>query len=78
VVPRDWTRSILFKRISVAGQPDSMPPWRSSARDKTGIGLIAEWIASMEVEEDGPLPDERKVASIGTLHHPAHGHLAQG
>jgi len=68
VVPRDWTRSILFKRISVAGQPHSMPPLAKQRVDKTGIGLIAEWIASMEVEEDGPVPDGWKVATIG-----AHG-----
>ena len=66
VVPRDWTRSILFKRISVAGQPHSMPPLAKQRVDKTGIGLIAEWIASMEVEEDGPLPDEWQVMPIGT------------
>ena len=66
VVPRDWTRSILFKRISVAGQPHSMPPLAKQKVDKTGIGLIAEWIASMEVEEDGPVPDDWKVEGIGT------------
>jgi hypothetical protein len=66
VVPRDWTRSILFKRISVAGQPHSMPPLAKQRVDKTGIGLIAEWIASMEVEEDGPLPDEWQLMPIGT------------
>lgn len=65
VVPRDWTRSILFKRISVAGQPHSMPPLAKQRVDKTGIGLIAEWIASMDVEEDGPLPDEWKTIAIG-------------
>jgi uncharacterized repeat protein (TIGR03806 family) len=66
VVPRDWTRSILFKRISVAGQPHSMPPLAKQRVDKTGVGLIAEWIASMEVEEDGPVPDGWKVSTIGT------------
>jgi hypothetical protein len=65
VIPRDWTRSILFKRISVAGQPHSMPPLANQRVDKTGIGLIAEWIASMDVEEDGPVPADWKVATIG-------------
>ncbi|MDB6118429.1 MAG: hypothetical protein JWO08_2210 [Verrucomicrobiaceae bacterium] len=65
VVPRDWTRSIMFKRISVAGQPHSMPPLAKQRVDKTGIGLIAEWIASMDVEEDGPVPDDWKVEGIG-------------
>ncbi len=65
VVPRDWTRSILFKRISVAGQPHSMPPLAKQRVDKTGIGLVAEWIASMDVEEDGPVPSDWKVESIG-------------
>lgn len=71
VVPRDWTRSILFKRISVAGQPHSMPPLAKQRVDKTGIGLIAEWIASMEVEEDGPVPDDWKTVTIGTHGQPA-------
>lgn len=65
VAPRDWTRSILFKRISVAGQPHSMPPLAKQRVDKTGVGLIAEWIASMDVEEDGPVPAEWKVGAIG-------------
>lgn len=65
VVPRDWTRSMLFKRISVAGQPHSMPPLANQRVDKTGVGLIAEWIASMDVEEDGPLPADWKVETIG-------------
>lgn len=65
VVPRDWTRSILFKRISVAGQPHSMPPLAKQRVDKTGIGLVAEWIASMDVEEDGPVPSDWTVASVG-------------
>lgn len=65
VVPRDWTRSILFQRISVAGQPHSMPPLAKQRVDKTGIGLVAEWIASMDVEEDGPVPSDWKVDPIG-------------
>jgi uncharacterized repeat protein (TIGR03806 family) len=65
VVPCDWTRSVLFKRISVAGQPHSMPPLAKQRVDKTGVGLIAEWIASMEVEEDEPLPTEWTKLSIG-------------
>ncbi len=71
VVPRDWTRSILFKRISVAGQPHSMPPLAKQRVDKTGIGLIAEWIASMDVEEDGPVPDGWEAVQIGTHGQPA-------
>jgi hypothetical protein len=65
VVPRDWTRSIMFQRISVAGQPHSMPPLATQRADKTGISLIAEWIAGMDVEEDGPVPSDWKVETIG-------------
>ncbi len=65
VVPRDWTRSVLFQRISVAGQPHSMPPLATQRADKTGIGLLAEWIASMDVEEDGPPPSDWKTDMVG-------------
>jgi uncharacterized repeat protein (TIGR03806 family) len=66
IFPRDWTRSILFKRISVAGQPHSMPPLARQRVDKTGIGLVAEWIANMDIEEAGPVPPEWSVQTIGT------------
>lgn len=72
VVPRDWTRSILFQRISVAGQPHSMPPLAAQRTDKSGIGLLAEWIAGMDVEEDGPPPSDWSTVMIGR-----HEHLPQ-
>jgi len=78
VVPRDWTRSILFKRISVAGQPHSMPPLAKQRVDKTGIGLIAEWIASMEEENDDPLPDGWQLEPIGDHVTPARGTWRKG
>ena len=78
VVPRDWTRSILFKRISVAGQPHSMPPLAKQRVDKTGIGLIAEWIASMEEEEESPLPDGWGLAEIGSHSSPTTGTWRKG
>lgn len=65
VAPGDWTRSILFQRISVAGQPHSMPPLAKQRVDRTGIGLIAEWIAQMDDEQDEPLPGGWQFAGIG-------------
>ncbi|MBU6303741.1 MAG: PQQ-dependent sugar dehydrogenase [Verrucomicrobia bacterium] len=78
VAPGDWTRSILFKRISVAGQPHSMPPLAKQRVDKTGIGLIAEWIASMDDEEDEPLPGGWHLAEIGSQGGPAQAGWRKG
>ena len=46
VVPNDPDKSILFQRVSVAGQ-NQMPPLAKNVVDARAVAVIAEWISTL-------------------------------
>ncbi len=65
IAPGDTNRSILFRRISVAGE-NQMPPLAKNVVDKKAVAVFAKWINQLHVSPP-TLPHGWQDADIGDV-----------
>ena len=66
LVPRDTGKSVLFHRISAAGNLQ-MPPLAKNVVDRQAVAVIGRWIDSLPPSAKAELPREWKHQDIGNV-----------
>ncbi len=66
IVPRDTGKSVLFRRVSIAGNLQ-MPPLAKNVVDRNAVSVIAKWINSLPSSAKAWLPPEWKHRDIGKV-----------
>jgi uncharacterized repeat protein (TIGR03806 family) len=66
IVPRDTGKSVLFRRVSVAGNMQ-MPPLAKNVVDRNAVSVIANWIDLLPLSAKALLPPDWKHRDIGKV-----------
>ncbi len=64
IVPRDTGKSVLFRRISVAGNMQ-MPPLAKNVVDRNAVSVLEKWIDSLPLSARAALPPGWEHKDIG-------------